>query len=200
MQAAYAAIAGFFDAWGLPNARRLLYRILKSATEAKATRIDPSRVLYFFRTLETLLNAALLIHRNQGERKEAILEIGEGEYPDMSNYAQYFGCHLPSHTWQFFPRALSVKEYANPYRVFKKIARYGEEEKWKFLLTELQDYCFYNSSFTEWDDKFNMLALHRLLQKLLEAAHLVEVRANMEIDGKKRMKWPLHETLQTTST
>ena len=199
-EAAYAAIAQFFDAWGLPHARKLLYRILKAALHTKAIKIDPSRVLYFFKTFETLLNAALIIHRNEGERKEAILDLGEEEYPDMSNYPQYFGRHLSSHAWLFFPRALNVKEYANPYLVCKKIARYGQEEKWKFLISELQDYCFYKASFAECGEEFNILVLHRLLQKLLEAAHLVEVRAIMEVDGRKRLKGPLQETLKTPST
>lgn len=188
---AYNSISEFFDAWSLPVANHYLFIILKASTAAKATKSNPSTVLYFFKTLDNLITAALRIQEKGEHREQAIVQLNEDELPDLSNYSQYFGWYLPSHAWQFIPRALEVKEYANPYLVFKKLSRYAGEEKWKFILSELQDFTFYKASFAECGEEFNILTLYRLLQKLIEAAHLVEVRAITEASGRKRPKWPV---------
>lgn len=190
--AAYNAISQFFDAWSLPLAAHYLFKMLKASMAVKPTNINPSSVLYFFKTLDSLITAALHIHDSGEQREQAIIRLNEDALPDLSNYSHYFGWYLPAHPWQFIPRALDVKEYANPYLVFKKLSRYAAEEKWKYILSELQDFTFYKSSFAECGEEFNILTIHRLLQKLIEAAHLVEVRAIYEANGRKRPKWPVH--------
>lgn len=190
--AAYNAISQFFDAWSLPLANHYLFKMLKASMAVKPTNINPSSVLYFFKTLDSLITAALRIHGCGEQREQAIIRLNEDALPDLSNYSQYFGWYLPAHPWQFIPRALEVREYANPFLVFKKLSRYANEEKWKYILSELQDFTFYKSSFAECGEELNILTIHRLLQKLIEAAHLIEVRAITEANGRKRPKWPMH--------
>lgn len=189
---AYNSISEFFDAWSLTLANHYLFKILKASMAVKPTNLNPSTVLFFFKTLDGLITAALRIHDSGEQREQAIIQLNEDALPDLSNCSQYFGWYLPAHPWQFMPRALQVKEYANPYLVFKKLSRYANEEKWKYILAELQDFTFYKSSFVECGEEFNILTIHRLLQKLIEAAHLIEVRAITEANGRKRPKWPMH--------
>ena len=41
----------------------------------------------------------------------------------------------------------------------------------------MQDFTFYSSSISELEEHYNALRIYRLLQKLVEAGHLVTVRA-----------------------
>jgi len=178
IQQAYTSISEFFDAWSLQQANRYLFKILQSTMDTNPTNINPSTVLYFFKTLDSLITAVLRIQAADAYRNNAIVELDKNKLPDLTNHAYYFGRHRSSHPWQFIPRALSPKEYANPYRVFKKLAGFGNKPKWKFILNELQDYAFFNTSFAECADEINILSIYRLLHKLIEVAHLVDVRSN----------------------
>lgn len=189
MEEAYAAIAGFFDSWSLSSSRHFLYKTLRSASDKKACKLNASNVLFFFKSLGSLVNAALKIHHGGYQKEEAILETGLDELPGPGNYAQYFGWQNQPHQWNYFPRALSKKEYFNPYRVFNKMADYANDAEWKFILEELQDFTFFNSSFSESTQIYNILEVHHLLDKMLEAAHLVDVRSIWEVNGRSRPKW-----------
>lgn len=175
-QYGYGVITEFFDAWSLPTAKKYLKKILEDAMSTKPTKINPSTVLYFFKTLGGLTGAALIIAKNKAYREEAIVKLNEDGFPDLLNHRDYVGRHEPAHQWLYFPRALSVKEFADPYRVFKKLARYADEEEWRSLFEELQDFCFYKTSFAECGEEYNILRVSGLLHKLVEAAHLIQVR------------------------
>lgn len=189
IQECYSTIVDFFSAWGLQPAKKYLYKILRSAMDKKATSLNPSNVLYYFKTLNNLIAAALRIHNRDYQKEKAVIEVNESGVPDLTQYKDYFGWHPGDYIWNFAPHALSRKEYFNPYRVFKKIARFGDERAWSALLSELQDYTFFRSSFAECGDEYNPLAIHKLLSKLIEAAYLIDVRAIDEVDGRKRRKW-----------
>ena len=178
IQQAYTHISEFFDAWSMQQANRYLFKILQSAIDTKSTKLNPSNVLYLFKTLDNLITAALHIQAAGAYRSKAIVQLDNTKLPDLTNHAQFFGRHRSSHPWQFIPRALGPKEYANPYRIFKKLAAFGNKQKWKFILNELQDYTFFNTSFAECGDELNIFTVYRLLHKLIEAAHLIEVRAH----------------------
>jgi hypothetical protein len=189
MQQCYSTIVDFFSAWGLEPSKKYLYKILRSAMDKKATRLNPSNVLYYFKTLNSLIVVALRIHSRGYQREKAIIEATESGVPDLTQYKDYFGWHPADFIWNFAPRALSPKEYFNPYKVFEKIARFGDENEWSGLLNELQDFTFYRSSFAECGEEHNVLVIHRVLLKLIEAAYLIDVRAIDEVDGTLRRKW-----------
>lgn len=189
MQLCYSTVVDFFSAWGLQPAKKYLYKILRSAMDEKATRLNPSNVLYYFKTLNGLIAAAIRIHSRGYQKEKAVIEVNESGVPDLTQYKDYFGWHPGDFIWNFAPQALSKKEYFNPYIVFKKIAGFGDEKEWNLVLGELQDFAFYRSSFAECSETYNILVIHRLLLKLIEAAYLIDVRAIDEVDGRKRRKW-----------
>jgi hypothetical protein len=189
IQAAYAEISDFFSAFALAQARKHLEKILKAANANRSSGINPSSILYFFERLQQLYTASMLIHQSGLQREAAIINTPADHAPDLSNYPQYCGWHFLNAPWYYIPRSLSKKEYANPYKVFKKLEAYASEETWKFIFHELRDYTFLKGSFSDAGDYYNILEIYLLLNKLLEACHLLEVRAIIELDGRPRPKW-----------
>lgn len=190
VQHAYITIAEFFGTYSLVDARRYLEKMLKTAASFHYWRDNPSNVLFLFEKLEGLTMAALTIHREGSERQDAVISLAQDEVPTLTAYRQYCGWHHKSDPWYFFPRSLSPKEYANPYSVFKQVAAKGGRKQWRFVLRELQFYTLSTSSLNESEDvALDALRLYLLFSKLLEAAHLVDVRAINEIGGEQRPKW-----------
>lgn len=190
VQHAYIAIAEYFDAFSLAAALRYLKKIVKTAGSFHYWRDNPASVLFFFEKLEPLVGAALTIHRTEGERAAALLTLAPDEMPSLTAYEQYCGWHYQSDPWYFFPRSLSRSEYADPYRVFKQVAAKGGRKQWRFRLQELQFHTLSTSSVNDNEDTdLDALRLYLLLSKLIEAAHLIEVRAINEIGGEPRHKW-----------
>jgi hypothetical protein len=189
IQAGYAEISDFFSAYSLAQARKYLQKILKAANANRTSGINPSSILYFFEKLQQLYTASILIHQSGLQRDTAIITALEDPTPDLANYPQYCGWNVPNAPWYFIPRSLSEKEYFNPYKVFKKLDAYASEETWKYIFLELREYTFLKGSFSDAGDCYNILEIYILLNKLLEACHLIEVRAITELDGRPRPKW-----------
>jgi hypothetical protein len=189
LQAGYAEISEFFSAYSLAQARKYLQKILKAANANRTSGMNPSSILYFFEKLEQLYTASMLIHQSGLQRDAAIITAPENEAPDLANYPHYCGWNVPSAAWYFIPRSLSEKEYFNPYKVFKKLDAYASEETWKYIFHELREYTFLKGSFSDAGDSYNILEIYILLNKLLEACHLIEVRAITELEGRPRPKW-----------
>jgi hypothetical protein len=193
IQAGYAEISDFFSAFSLAQARKYLQKILKAANANQSSRMNPSSILYFFERLEQLYAATMLIQQSGLQRDAAIISPPEDNAPDLANCPQYCGWHFRSASWYYVPRSLNEKEYFNPYKVFKKLDSYGSEETWKFIFHELRDYTFLKGSFSDAGDHYNILDIYILLNKLMEACHLIEVRAIIELDGKPRPKWKAND-------
>lgn len=193
IQAGYAEISDFFSAYSLAQARKYLQKILKASNANRKSGIDVSNILYFFERLQQLYAASMLIHQSGLQRDTAIITPTEDQAPDLTNYPQYCGWHFRQASWYYTPRSLSEKEYFNPYKVFKKLEAFASEETWKFIFNELRDYTFLKGSFSDAGDNYNILEIYILLNKLLEACHLIDVRAITELDGRPRPKWKNNE-------
>ncbi|HEV7329722.1 MAG TPA: hypothetical protein VGN63_01680 [Flavisolibacter sp.] len=188
-QDAYTAIANFFSCYGLAAARHDLRKLAKAAAGTRSTRISPANVIWYFENVETLQKAACTIHQSGFQRQAAILTLPGDGIPDLRQFAHYCGWQRGYTPWHFLPRFLGPKEFANPYWVFRKLATYATEEKWSRIFRELRDYAFFDTGFAEYDGGENILEIFLLLNKLLEAAHLVEVRVITEVDGQPLPKW-----------
>jgi hypothetical protein len=203
IQAGYAEISDFFSAYSLAQARKYLQKILKASNANRSSGMNPSAILYFFERLQQLYAASMLIHQSGLQRDAAIITSPDDNAPDLANYPQYCGWNFRRSPWYYTPRSLSEKEYFNPYKVFKKLEAYASEETWKFIFHELRDYTFLKGSFSDAGDNYNILDIYILLNKLLEACHLIEVRAIIELDGRPRPKWKNDEmqkaALETTN-
>lgn len=173
---AYDRINQFYKIWSLPVAHNYLNKFLKSAQADKAGRFSVPNFLFFREELEELIHAALCLHHADAEHPDVV--------PDITCFHQYCNHRLQLKPWHYFPRSLNLKEYANPYKVFSRVARFGDEKAWKKILNDLLYYCYSPNSCSEVVDRPNILKLSACLQKLLEATHLVVVRGiNEKSDG-----------------
>lgn len=189
VQNAYIVLAEFFGTYALSTALRYLRKVLRAAAHPGYWKGNPANVLFFYEKLQGLLLAALTIHQSGLQRAAAFVPMPGKEAPDIGQYEQYCGWHYLRAPWYFVPRHLSIKEYGNPYLVFGKLALKGGKKRWKSCIEELRYYSLGNSHIEEWGGGLNTLELYLLLSKLLEAAHLIEVRAITDIAGEPLPKW-----------
>ena len=140
--------------------------------------------MWFLERLESGINAAYLINK---EKKKSPLSIGKD---DVFNPNLYCSWHADQGEWDFFPRSLSLKEYIDPYLVFKRFFKYLTLAEWKDELRELMEFALGKTSFSEACVDFDTLQIYFHLTKLVEAAHLIDVREITHIGGriKNRIK------------
>lgn len=178
-------IAEFFSAAGLDANRKIIRNLLFAANSTKVYNKDlPGDLLFHMRLFESLINAAYLI--NQQKRKSP-LEIPNY---DLFNPNLFRGWGKDTTDWEFMPRSLSLKEYTNPYVVFKRFFKFKELAKWKNDLQEILNYALVKESLVEACSNIDCLSIYLHLTKLIEAAHLIDVREIYHIGGmmKHRIK------------
>lgn len=185
---AYQAIAGFFDYYALVQARKRLQDCMATAHSRWGCKgPEASGVLYFFEQLDTLMNAAFVLVQYGSRRPEALREGGDA--PDLTGFSDYCGW-VPRYTpWDYFPRHLSAGEYGDPYRALRKVATRYDRHEWKDIFRILIYSVLGRERLQDFDEGLNTHRLYLLLNKLLEATHLIEVRAITEVDGRVQKKW-----------
>ena len=134
---------------------------------------SPCDVLLFMRVIRSLIKAA-----------DSLKQIKNGPVivseEDAFNKKYYCIHNLSSGQWADFPRFLSVKEFCNPYKVFKKFFKYQPCDEWIHDLEETVD-CALSKNSGELG--LEMIAIYSHLAKLVEAAHLINVREVIHIGG-----------------
>lgn len=178
-------IAEFFSAAGLDANRKIIRNLLFAANSTKVYNKDlPGDLLYHMGLFESLINAAYLI--NQQKRKSP-LEISNY---DVFNPNLFRGWGRDTTDWEFIPHSLSLKEYTNPYVVFKRFFKFKELAKWKSDLRDILNYALTKESLFEAAVYIDCLSIYLHLMKLIEAAHLIDVREIYHIGGmmKHRIK------------
>lgn len=170
----YSRIYEFFDAWALPYARNYLRKIIKTAFSEKSGKMPVASVFYFFEHLEHLTAATIFIGPHYDRSRSAILH--KDTIIDLNRHEDYCGWSSKYQPWDYFPRFLTEKEYKNPYRVFCKMDKSTMDE-WKKRYKDLLEYCYLRGSFNESVKHPQAINLYIDLSKLIEAAHLVQVRA-----------------------
>ena len=181
----YQTIAEFFTAADLAYYRKTIKGALNAACSDKVwNKTSPGDLLWFFERLESVINAAYLINK---EKKKSPLSIGK---EDVFNPNLYCSWHADQAEWDFFPRSLSLKEYIDPYLTFKRFFKYLTLPEWKEELHNLMEFALGKTSFSEACSDFATLPIYFHLTKLVEAAHLIDVREITHIGGmiKNRLK------------
>ena len=174
----YQTIAEFFTAADLAYYRRTIKRAINVASSDKVwNKTSPGDLLWFFERLESAINAAYLINK---EKKKSPLSIGKD---DLFNPNLFCSWHADLTAWDFFPRSLSLKEYIDPYLVFKRFFKYLSLAEWKRELHDIVEYALVETSFSEACIDFDTLPIYFHLTKLVEAAHLIDVREITNIGG-----------------
>lgn len=171
----YQVIAELFTFADITFYRKMIKGVLSFTNRGKIYRKDsPGDLLFEFKMLESAINAAYVISK---EKKESPIIV---EDYSLLNKNLYCGQHVGSSEWDFFPRTLSVKEYKNPYLAFRNFFKYQKLDKWKEDLQEVLNYSL--SKYTD-GLELELLAIYFHLTKLIEAAHLIDVREIVHIGG-----------------
>ena len=105
---------------------------------------------------------------------------------DAFNKKYYRSHYVSSNEWEEFPRFLSVKEFCNPYKEFRKFFKYQDLHAWVHDLEEIAD-CALSKYSGELG--LEMIAIYSHLVKLTEAAHLINVREVTHIGGMPKSRF-----------
>jgi hypothetical protein len=166
----YQLIAEFFDSADIAYYRKHIKSIIQTAGSYNCwKKKDPGYLMDEFRLLESIINAAYLLNH---QKKKDPLCIDPEDVFDPNLFVGWGG------------------EFANPYLVFKRFFRFQELAKWKQDLQCLLDYSLRSLNILEEEENINLFGLHSHLTKLVEAAHLIDVREVNHIGGriKRRME------------
>jgi len=170
----YQVFAEAFSAAGMDFLRRFIKKILHYAEANEIyCQKSPCDVLLFMRVIRSLIKAA----DHLKEIKKSPIVVSEG---DAFNKKYYRSHYLSSNEWEEFPRFLSVKEFCNPYKVFRKFFKYQPCDEWIHDLEETVDCALSNNN---GELGLEMIAIYTHLVKLTEAAHLINVREVTHIGG-----------------
>jgi len=174
----YQVIAEFFCSAGLTAYRKCIKAALGAASGKHIWRkYNPGDLLYEFKMIESVINAAYLINK-ENKTSPLIIKKESSFNPNL-----FCGWHVDSTQWDYFPRVLSFKEYVNPYLTFKRFFKYLPLPKWKQELQDLLEFSLVKTSLAEAGIEKDMLSLYFHLTKLVEAAHLIDVRETTHIGG-----------------
>jgi hypothetical protein len=170
----YQVFAESFSMAGMAHLRSFIKKILHYAEANEIYRQEsPCDVLLRMRVIRSLIKAADCLKE---KKSGSIIDSAE----DVFNKKYYCSQYLSSSQWDDFPRFLSLKEFCNPYKVFKKFFKYQDAHAWLHDLLETVD-CALSKNNGELG--FEMVVIYSHLVKLAEAAHLINVREVTHIGG-----------------
>ncbi len=183
VQYGYNAIHKFFDIFGVAHAVAFIESaILAAAGHTVWKQETPASLLFFMECLEALAKAMFIINYEYTGRKEAILP--EDGLPDIYEATHYPGRHYDGDAWNNFPRSLSARQYHDPYKAIRKFCKYKAPPKWKQFFRDVLEYALSNTSIDEGYAMADVLKSRLHLLRMVEAAHLIEVRMHKkEIPG-----------------
>ncbi len=174
----YQVIAEFFSAQSLYNTRKHLFRIVDTAYSYKSWKGEnPEEVLYDMDKLESLFNAAWMINK---ERKTTPITFNRS---DDLNPNLFYHDNGSYNAWDQIPRSLSYKEYQDPYRAFRTIFKRRKLDKWLHELREITRMALSKDYYAEFSASPSHFLLHHLY-KLVEAAHLINIREINHVGGR----------------
>jgi hypothetical protein len=175
----YRVIEDFFSFASLKRHRKYISSMLKASySEDYWRKSDPGSLLFFQERIEELMKATYLltVKKNKTlQKKEARLK---NEVLERAiDPAVYVGWPEGNAMWEFFPRSLSKKEFINPYIAFEKFFDFKNLNEWLAQFKELINYAL-SPYGKESALDIDYLQTNNLLQKLIEASHLIHVRVN----------------------
>jgi len=181
----YQTIAEFFSAADVVSHKKTIKAAIGAAlSDHICNKKNPGDLLYYFKLLESVVNAAYLLNQ---EKKKSPLRIGKD---NAFNPNLFCGWHAGMTEWDYFPRMLSFKEYNDPYVVFKRFFKFLSLAEWKREFNDKLEYVLVTTSFWDAGIVANSLSIFIHLTKLIEAVHLIDVREINHIGGniKNRQK------------
>ncbi len=170
----YQVLANVFFSSGVQHLRSFVKEIMESAIDKNIYKTkSPADALLYKRYIASLIKVANILK----EKKSSEIKINNGDLLDN----RYFACgRLLTDDWSDFPRFLSKKEFCNPYIVFRKFFKSYALNSWLTALTDIID----GALCPEESHLFlNEITIYTKLVKLIEAAHLIDVREVVHVDG-----------------
>ncbi|HEU5053486.1 MAG TPA: hypothetical protein VFT78_10245 [Hanamia sp.] len=156
---------------------KMIRKVLQYADAEKLfKKSSPCDVILYMKIICSLIRVS---HSLQ-EIKASPISVSEN---DAFNKTYYRSHLVSSSDWKDFPRYLSIEEYCNPYRALRKVFSYQNMDRWLYLWTEAVENALSEHSGGE---EFERIRVFLLLNKLVEATHLINVREVNHIGG--RMK------------
>lgn len=140
---------------------------------------SPCDVLLDMKIVRSVLKAA---HALKDEKGSTVAVAAS----DIFNRNYYCSGYSNASPWSDFPRCLSQNEFCDPYRVFKKFFKKQSLHHWVQDWEETVECALaHDASGTE----RNALQFYTRLAKLVEAAHLVDVREVTHIGGRMKNRF-----------
>ena len=134
---------------------------------------SPCDVLLYMKIIRSVIKAAHFLK----EKKKGPIEVTEHDIFNKNYYCSHF---KSSTEWEDFPRFVSMKEFCNPYKVFRKFFNYQPLDQWLRDWEEAVDCALSQSS---GGMELDRIATYTHLLKLVEAAHLINLREVNHIGG-----------------
>ena len=174
----YQVISDFFFDADVKTYRKIVKAMMFAASKEEIyAKSSPSELLHNVEMLESLINAAYLIN---SQDRHSPVQISD---QDLFNPDLFRDVNNALSDWANFPRALSLKEYKNPYLAIRRFFEVMELSSWKSALKEILDFALSEYSIYDDDNDIDCLSVYIYLTKLIESAHLIEVREINRIRG-----------------
>lgn len=178
----HSVIRDFFSTFDMPRAKNQLDKWINATCKDKPCKLPPARLLFLYEKLHNLIAAAHLIHQLDNSRARAVITAEEDTNllcPELYTallpvHRQAPICHLKQ--WEDFPRHLTRSEFLNPYKVFARFFKYRPLGQWWQVTYRLFSMGLSRESFVDDCLDIEIIRVHSLLIKLIEAAHLIDVR------------------------
>ncbi|MBO9618540.1 MAG: hypothetical protein J7539_05830 [Niabella sp.] len=155
--------------------RNTIRQVLLAAGSNKVyNKEEPAYMLGIFKAITSAMLAA---HELQKQKQCSSLKITPAQYMDKRLYARP---GVVCAEWEWLPHALTAKEYENPYTVFKHFFKYKDMATWRKDINQILDYALSRDTA---DCVPDLLPLYLHLPKLMEAAHLIDVREVLHVGG-----------------
>jgi hypothetical protein len=170
----YQVFAECFCFADISSFRKAIREVLLFATRSKVYNAEPADLLAKFKAIMSVILAANKINE---DKKSGSLKLTLKDFADKRLYTRPFST-CPE--WEYLPKTLTIKEYQDPYRALRKFFKYHDVEKWREDIGLVLDYALaaYNDSCD-----LNLLQMYFHLTKLMEAAHIIDVREVTHVDG-----------------
>lgn len=100
---------------------------------------------------------------------------------DLLNQKYYRSHYIFTDNWTDFPRFLTKKEYCNPYLVFRKFFNHRSLNDWIIIWRDIVDAALNPDGVGYLEHE---LTVYIYIVKLIEAAHLIDVRETIHVRGR----------------
>jgi hypothetical protein len=176
----YQSIHTFFDSFTLPFARSYVLSSIKAAEGPDIWKKHaPTDLLFFFESLDEIIDSVYSIVKLDNKTGRLILNKKNGSI-DLNDSRLFCGIYDQHGPWDYFPRSLSAKEYIDPNKALQKFTSWTTKKEWKVNLRYILSYALGANSLSELGVNLELVRISELLQKMLDACHLIDVRTNIK--------------------